>query len=169
MTSASHPLRPFLPADTERLQDLFAQSIEELTADDYDAEQRLAWISRAADGAAFARRLSQGLTLVVERDGELLGFASLKGNTEIDMVYVHPYAVGEGIATALLDALERLAAARGAKQLTADVSDTAHDVFQSRGYQPVRRNNIPIDDVWLANTTMTKTLGGTDDKDASAS
>jgi putative acetyltransferase len=74
------------------------------------------------------------------------------------MLYVHPYAAGEGVATALLDALERLATARGATTLTADVSDTAHDFFQSRGYQPVRRNNIPLDDVWLANTTMTKTL-----------
>ena len=100
------------------------------------------------------------LTLVVERDGELLGFASLKDNAEVEMLYVHPFAVGEGVATTLLDALERLATARGAKTLTADVSDTAHDFFQSRGYQPVRRNNIPADDVWLASTTMTKALDG---------
>jgi putative acetyltransferase len=155
-----HPLRPFLPADTVRLQDLLAQSIEELTQDDYDEDQRLAWISRAADPAEFAKRLMEALTLVVERDGELQGFASLKNNAEIDMLFVHPFAVGEGVATTLLDALERLAAARGAKTLTADVSDTAHDFFQSRGYQPTRRNNVPIDDVWLASTTMTKTLSG---------
>jgi putative acetyltransferase len=152
------PLRPFLPADTVPLQDLYAQSIEELTQDDYDEDQRLAWISLAADPIAFAKRLSAGVTLVVERDGELLGFASLKDGKEIDMLYVHPYAAGEGVASTLLDALERIAKARGAKALTADVSDTAHDVFESRGYVPTRRNNIPIGDVWLANTTMSKTL-----------
>ncbi len=157
---APHPLRPYLPADTIRLQDLFAQSIEELTQEDYDEDQRLAWISRAADATEFAKRLSDSLTLVVERDGELLGFASLKDNAEIDMLFVHPFAVGEGVATTLLDALERLAMARGAKTLTADVSDTAHDFFHGRGYQPVRRNNIPVDDVWLASTTMTKDLAG---------
>ncbi len=154
----SHPLRPFLPADTIRLQDLYAQSIEELTQDDYDEDQRLAWIARAADAVAFAKRLSDALTLVVERDGEMLGFASLKGNAEIDLLYVHPYAIGEGVATALLDALERLAEARGATQLSADVSDTAHDFFQGRAYQPVRRNNVPIDDVWFASTTMVKSF-----------
>ncbi len=157
-TADEHAMRPFLPADTIALQDLYAQSIEELTADDYNEDQRLAWISRAADPVAFAKRLSENLTLIVEREGEALGFASLKGNTEIDLLYVHPFAAGEGVATALLDALERLAAARGAATLTADVSDTAHDMFQSRGYEPVRRNNIPVDDVWLANTTMTKSL-----------
>jgi putative acetyltransferase len=115
-------------------------------------------MSRAADPLAFARRLGSALTLVVERDGELLGFASLKDNTEVDMLFVHPYAAGEGVGSALLEALEKLARARGAKTLTADVSDTAHDFFQARGWQPVRRNNIPIDDVWLANTTMTKAL-----------
>ncbi len=157
MTS-SYPLRPFLPADTARLQDLFAQSIEELTAEDYDEDQRLAWIAGAADAAAFARRLGANLTLVVERDGELLGFASLKDNVEIDMLFVHPYAAGEGVGSALLDALERLASARGATKVTANVSDTAYDMFERRGYQPERRNNIPRGDVWLANTTMSKTL-----------
>ena len=158
MSSPAFPLRPFLPADTVPLQDLYAASIEELTQDDYDEDQRIAWIARAADPVELAKRLMDNLTLVVERDDELLGFASLKANTEIDMLYVHPFAAGEGVATTLLGALETLAKARGAKTLTADVSDTAHDVFLSRGYVPVRRNNIPVDDVWLASTTMTKAL-----------
>ncbi|MGE0701521.1 MAG: GNAT family N-acetyltransferase [Hyphomicrobiaceae bacterium] len=155
-----HPLRPFLPADTVRLQDLLAQSIEELTQDDYDEDQRIAWMSRAADTEALARRLVKNVTLVVERDGEILGFACLKDNEEVDLLFVHPFAAGEGVGSALLAAIETIATARGAAKLTADVSDTAHDFFHDRGYEPVRRNNFPIGDVWLANTTMTKTIGG---------
>ena len=56
--SDDFPLRPFLPADTMALRDLFAQSIEELTAEDYDEDQRLAWISTAEDADAFAKRLA---------------------------------------------------------------------------------------------------------------
>jgi len=156
--SKNHPLRPFLPADVMRLQDLVAQSIEELTQDDYDEDQRLAWMSRVEDARAFAQRLSQNVTLVVETDGEILGFASLKDNKEVDLLYVHPFAAGEGVGATLLDAVERLAMARGAETLTADVSDTAHDFFESRGYLPTQRNNIPVGDVWLANTTMSKAL-----------
>ena len=37
------------------------------------------------------------------------------------MLYVHPAAAGQGVGTMLVDALEKLAAARGAKRLTADV------------------------------------------------
>ena len=43
MTLHTYPLRPFLPGDTMALRELFAQSIEELTQDDYDEEQRAAW------------------------------------------------------------------------------------------------------------------------------
>jgi len=156
--SKNHPLRPFLPSDVARLQDLVAQSIEELTQDDYDEDQRLAWMSGVSDAKAFGDRLAGNLTLIVESDGDVLGFASLKDNKHIDLVFVHPYAAGDGVGTALVEALEKLAVARGADTLTADVSDTAHDFFEERGYVPMQRNNIPIGDVWLANTTMSKPL-----------
>lgn len=152
------PLRPFLIADTPRLQDLYAQAIEELTQDEYTDEQRLAWIERAADGQAFAERLGKGITILVEQDGEILGFASLAGKSEIDMLYVHPYAVGQGVGSALVDALERLAKARGAENLTVEASDTAHEFFSRRGYGDVRRNTVPVGEVWLTNTTMMKPL-----------
>lgn len=162
MTDA-FPLRPFLPADTERLQDLVGQAIELLTTEDYDEDERLAWMSRVADADAFARRLSRNVTILVEQEGEILGFGSLaetaeKNQRAIDLLYVHPYAAAQGIGSALLDALERIAAARGAETMTVDASDTAHDFFERRGYQGVRRNTIPVEDVWLTNTTMTKPL-----------
>lgn len=158
------PMRPFLPADTERLQDLVAQSIELLTTEEYDEQERFAWMSRVADAQAFANRLSRNVTILVEADGEILGFGSLreteeKTRREVDLLYVHPYAAGQGVGSALLDALERIAQARGAETMTVESSDTAHDFFERRGYQGVRRNTVPIDDVWLTNTTMTKPLG----------
>ena len=47
-------------------------------------------------------------------DGSPVGFASLEGADDIDMLYVHPAAAGQGVGTMLIDALEKLAAARGA-------------------------------------------------------
>ena len=59
----------------------------------------------------------------------------------------------------LCDALEKLAGARGAKVLTADVSDNAQEFFLKRGYVATRRSTITMGEEWLANTTMQKTLG----------
>ncbi|WP_414462816.1 GNAT family N-acetyltransferase [Hyphomicrobium sp. DY-1] len=152
--SNEYPLRPFLPADAMALRDLFAQSIDELTVDDYDEDQRLAWAASAEDAAEFRARLAAALTLVVQLDGEYLGFGSLKDNKTIDMLYVHPDYAGEGVGTALADALEKIAGARGAEAVTVDASDTAVPFFENRGYVATQRNSVPRDDQWLSNTTM---------------
>ena len=155
----AHPIRPFLPADARPLRELFAQSIDVLTADDYSEDQRVAWAATSEDLAGFAQRLAGSTTLVVMANGQHAGFASLRGNTELDMLYVHPHFANQGIGSTLCDALERLAKARGAKEITTEASDTAEPFFAMRGYEPMQRNLKPIDDQWLSNTTMKKPLG----------
>jgi putative acetyltransferase len=159
---ADHSLamRPMLPADIPLLAEIFRASIEELTGEDYSDAQIEAWIEAAGDEAAFGKRLSDQLTLIATRDGAAIGFASLKGADVIDMLYVHPAAAGQGAATMLVDALEKLARARGASKLTVDASDTAHDFFKRRGFTPKSRNTVLRGSEWLANTTMEKLLGG---------
>lgn len=151
-------LRPFLPTDAPLLAEIFRASIEALTADDYSATQQEAWASIADDEAAFAARLADALTLLGTIDGSPVGFASLADAERIDMLYVHPAAAGRGVGTMLIDALEKLAASRGAARLTADVSDSAQDFFKRRGFVAKQRNSVPLGNEWLANTTMEKRL-----------
>ena len=161
MSAANAPaLRPFLPADTPVLAAIFAAAIQELTGDDYDEEQQEAWASAADDEGEFGKKLAGELTLIASLKNAPVGFASLKGKDHIDMLYVHPNAAGQGVASALLDALEKLAGARGAAKLTVDASDNAQEFFRKRGYVAQQRNSITINGEWLANTTMQKTLGG---------
>jgi putative acetyltransferase len=151
-------LRPFLPADTPVLAAIFVAAVEELTGDDYGEAQQEAWASAADDEEQFGRKLASELTLVATLQNSPVGFASLKGADHIEMLYVHPSAVGQGVGAMLCDALEKLAGARGAKALTVDVSDNAQDFFQKRGYVAKQRNTVTINGEWLANTTMQKTL-----------
>jgi putative acetyltransferase len=157
--AASAPgLRPFLPADAPRLAALFRASVEALAADHYDADQLAAWASAAADEAAFARRLASHLAIVALIDGAVAGFASLRDNAIIDMLYVHPAHARRGVGAALADAIEKLARARGTAKITVDASDAARDFFAKRGYAGQRRNMVAVADEWLGNTTMTKAL-----------
>ena len=151
-------LRPFLPADAPTLAALFRASVEELAAEDYDEDQREAWISAADDEGAFATRLAGALTLVALLGGEIAGFASLKDNTVFDMLYVRPDLAGQGVGSALADAIEKLAGARGAQKLTVEASDSARDFFAARGYVGQSRNTVTIAGEWLGNTTMIKEL-----------
>jgi len=166
MSNQQFALRPFLAEDASTLAQIFQASIAELTGDDYSEAQQEAWAAVADDLAGFAKRLGGQLTLVATADGEPAGFASLEGKDKIDMLYVHPDAAGQGAAATLADALEKLAAARGAEKLTVDASDTARGFFEKRGYVAQSRNSISIGDERLANTTLTKTLakGGKGEK-----
>ena len=156
--SASPALRPFLASDTPMLAAIFAAAIEELTGDDYSETQQEAWAAAADDEAAFGKKLASELTLIATLQNSPVGFVSLKGKDHLDMLYVHPSVAGQGVATMLCDALEKLAGSRGAKSLTVDASDNAQDFFRKRGYAPRQRNSVTINGEWLANTTMQKTL-----------
>ena len=63
-----------------------------------------------------------------------------------------------GVATALVDAVEKLAAARGLKEVETDASDVAQPFFAGRGYVAVQRNTVSLNGEWFANTTMKKQL-----------
>jgi putative acetyltransferase len=153
-------LRPYLPADARRCAEIFRASIAELAAEDYDEDQREAWASRADDEQVFGARLGGALTLLAMIDGAAAGFATLKGADEIDMLFVEPEFARRGVGRTLVDALTRLAQARGAKRLTTEASDVAKPLFERQGFTAQKRNLVHIGDQWLANTTMTKTLAG---------
>jgi putative acetyltransferase len=153
-------MRPMLPSDVPLLAEIFRAAIEELTAEDYSEAQQEAWAAAADDEDAFGAKLAHELTLVATYGGAAIGFAALADNRRIDMLYVHPAAAEQGAGAMLCDALEKLAAARGAKEITVDASDAARVFFEKRGFSAQSRNTVSLGDEWLANTTMTKSLVG---------
>jgi putative acetyltransferase len=151
-------LRPYLATDLPLLSEIRFAAIEELTVDDYDEAQRRAWAAAADDDEEFAKTLEKGLTLIALIGGGPVGFISLQEGGLIDQLYVHPAVARTGVASALVDAIEKLAAARGTAALVTNASDTAKPLFDARGYRAVNRNTIEIDGIWLGNTRMTKAL-----------
>ncbi|MGD9540743.1 GNAT family N-acetyltransferase [Methylocystis sp.] len=157
-TSPTPGLRPYMPADAATLAALFRESVDELAEEDYDDAQREAWASEADDAEAFGVRLAGELTIVALVNGEIAGFASLRDNAIFDMLYVRPDMARQGVGSALADAIEKLAGARGTATLSVDASDAARDFFTARGYVAKTRNTTTIAGQWLGNTTMTKEL-----------
>ena len=152
-------LRPFLPADVPMLVAIFVAAIQEQTGDDYSEAQQEAWAAVVEDEETFGKKLASELTLIATVQNAPVGFASLKGNDHIDMLYVHPSVTGQGVGAMLCDALEKLARARGTKNLLVDAGDNALDFFKKRGFVARQRNSVTVNGEWLANTTMQKALG----------
>jgi putative acetyltransferase len=152
-------LRPYLPEDAETLAILMQASIEELAIDDYTEEQREAWCAVPADEEAFGKMLASHLTLVaMDDDGDIVGFATLVKNQAIGHVHVHPDLPTLGIGRTLVEALLKLAMARGATSIFADATDNARAFFLALGFEAKARNTINYGEEWLGATTMERIL-----------
>ncbi|MBW8618972.1 MAG: GNAT family N-acetyltransferase [Hyphomicrobiales bacterium] len=159
MTASAPALRPLLPKDIPFLLRITRASIEQLAQDEYSPGQIEAWVASFEDQASFTARVTAGLTLIATLDGFPAGYAMLKGQDEIDLLYVAPGVVRRGVASALIEALEKLAVARGATKLTVKASDVARPFFSARGYEPQSRNTVPLGEEWLGYTVMMKSFG----------
>ncbi|MFE0461663.1 GNAT family N-acetyltransferase [Kitasatospora sp. NPDC058965] len=84
--------------------------------------------------------LAAGRALVAERGGAVLGFA-LFGGHELDMLYVEPAAIGQGVGSALFRAVLELARAAGTAEFTVDADPNAADFYRAMGAR--RTGEVP--------------------------
>ena len=96
-----------------------------------------AFLERAYSAASLARRMEEGVFLVAESDGEVVGFADFSqgpGAVKLAAIYVRPEAQGRGLGTRLLLAgLERFPRA---ERVTAQVEQenlAARRFYEARG------------------------------------
>lgn len=146
-------IRPYIPADTKELADLFYHTVHSVNAKDYSPEQLQVWATGRVDLENWTRSLSEHVTFVAEEDGNLIGFGDMDQSGYLDRLYVHKDHQREGIASALCDALERTVQA---VRYTTHASITARPFFESRGYRVIREQQVERQGVKLTNYVMEK-------------
>ena len=146
-------LRPYRSEDCPALARLFYDTVHTVNARDYTPEQLDAWADGNVDLAAWDASFLSHHSLVAEENGKVLGFADMDGAGYLDRLYVHKDYQGQGVATALCDALE---AACPAKTFTTHASLTARPFFEGRGYRVLRRQAVVRRGVALNNFVMEK-------------
>lgn len=130
-------------ADWPRLGQIFYRSVREGAGPEYDEAQRAAWMPAEPEPVAWAERLDAQRVWIAEREGEAVGFMTLREDGHIDLAFVAPEAIGTGVAHALYDVLEVAARAAGMKRLTSDASARARVFFDRRGWR-VERAQFPV-------------------------
>ena len=146
-------LRPYRSEDCPALARLFYDTVHTVNARDYTPEQREAWADGHVDLAAWNTSFLAHHTLVAEESSEILGFADMDSTGYLDRLYVHKDCQGQGVATALCDALE---AACPVKTFTTHASLTARSFFEGRGYRVLRRQTVVRKGISLDNYVMEK-------------
>ena len=72
--------------------------------------------------------------MAVDGLSQIVGFSSITPTGYLDYMFVHKDFQGRGIATMLLEEIERYALAAGIKRITSEVSLTARPFFEKQGY-----------------------------------
>ena len=135
-------IRPALRTDASGILSAHRAAVLVSAQNAYDQAVLDEWAAtESPERLAFVRTeiaSSNIIVLVAEVGGRVVGFAmAVPEASELRAVYVHADFGGQGIGARLLDALEGLAAERGALELAMDASLNAVAFYQRMGYQVV--------------------------------
>ena len=117
--------------------ELHAQSVRGLAAGQYPPEVIDAWCVAPTEEnlATFITNPDHELRLFAELDGKVVGLAALVlADSELRACYVLPEAARQGVGTALVREMERLAAAHHLDHLTLLSSINAEPFYAALGY-----------------------------------
>ena len=146
-------LRKYQSSDCAQMAELFHQTVHNVNAKDYTQEQLDAWATGEVDFQAWDESFRTHRTIVATENGAIVGFGDMDESGYLDRLYVHKDFQGQGVASAICEELERLAAG---KTFTTHASITAKLFFQHREYHVVRKQEVIRHGVALTNFLMEK-------------
>lgn len=144
--------------DLREMQEMFMDTVLTVCKDDYSTEQIEAWTSTIENTQQWLGRIDSQYFLVAELDHKIVGYASLRDNNYLDLLYVHKDYQRRGIAAVLYAEMEGEAFKKGAKELQADVSKTAKPFFEHMGFSVLAEQRKTIKGVEITNYRMAKQL-----------
>ena len=123
------------PADVLELKDLFQDTVLNINRRDYSKAEVEDWASCGNDISHIKEMIRTHFFIVATNQQlQVVGFASITQQGYLHSMFVHKDFQGKGIATILLNEIERYATARGIMRITSEVSLTALPFFDKRGY-----------------------------------
>ncbi len=140
------------------LRDLYKNTVLQVNRHDYSQEEVEDWASCGDDLSRIGKMIETHYFIVaVNRQSQIVGFSSITPQGYLHSMFVHKDFQGRGIATILLEEIERYAIAAGIKRITSEVSLTARPFFEKYGYvvekeQKRQANKLSLTNFWMAKT-----------------
>lgn len=140
-------IRPFRPEDAPALSALTVAAIATLGLRAYSARQVMAWAAGHLGPPLFLEQAEPGDVILVALSpaGKPAAYTMLREGGLIHMLYCHPEHAGQGLATALLAAIEGEARVAGVERLHTKASEISLPVFERAGYAVLRRRDFRLE------------------------
>ena len=153
-------VRQYIDADCAGCMNVFFRAVQIGAAGAYDQAQRDAWCPEIPQASQEnCDRLAGADSVVAELDGTVIGFMSLEKDGHLDMAFVAPEHMGQGVAGALYDQLFAKAQHRGLCRLNTEASHLARGFFARKGWQVVKPETVTRRGVSLERFRMQIEIG----------
>ena len=159
MPSYPYPIRPLTGQDIPEMQALFRATVLHVNVRDYTPEEVADWASCGDSTEHWQELLARHRFIAaLDRQGGIIGFASMNAGGHLHSLFVHQDWQGRGIATRLLHEVERMAHAYGVNRIHLEASITARPFFEKRGYRVVKEQQAKANRLYLTNYVIEKRL-----------
>ncbi|MQB43532.1 GNAT family N-acetyltransferase [Rhizobium sp. ICMP 5592] len=126
-------VREYDATDAGATIDIFLRAIREVASKDYNPAQIDAW-AKVDDPKVWAQWRASRPTWLAICETQPIGFADLKADGCLDMMFVHPDYQGKGVASLLLKTVETAASHQGHRRIFTEASLTARPFFERKGF-----------------------------------
>ena len=152
-------IRKAIKSDIPELKILYKNTVLNINRKDYSIEEVEDWAS-CGDNIKHWHELfeEQHCILAENKEGIIVGFASVNDVGYMHMLFVHKDFQGQGIATLLYTTLEKYAKERGAEKITSEISITAKPFFEKQGFIVDEKQRRKANKIYLVNYKMSKTI-----------
>lgn len=151
-------IRMYRPEDCKEIIELFYNTVHLVNAKDYNKAQLDVWASQDVDISKWDKSLLEHYSVVVEEDRIIIGFGDLDVSGYLDRLFVHKDYQRIGVATIIVNEIEKYAQKNRLEIITTHSSITAKPFFEKQGYKVVKEQAVERKGQLLKNFIMEKTL-----------
>ena len=150
-------IRQAQQSDSVALKELFQNTVLVINRRDYSQAEVEDWASCGNNLSNIKERIETHYFVVaVNQQSQIVGFSSITPQGYLHSMFVHKDFQGEGIATMLLEEIERYAITAGIMRITSEVSLTARPFFEKKGYVVEEEQKRKANQLSLTNFLMAK-------------
>jgi putative acetyltransferase len=138
-------IRRYQPGEESAIWDIYFRATHESNCRDYHSDLLYRWAPADPNMGEWSERCIQKNPFVAIIEDRIVGMAELEEDGFVDYFYVSPDFQGQGVGSKMLARIESEAVEMNLSELRADVSLTAKEFFESRGFIVIEaRSNVII-------------------------
>ncbi|OFD42944.1 GNAT family N-acetyltransferase [Bacillus mycoides] len=134
-------IRTFQKEDLEQVLQLFYETVHTVNAQDYNKLQLQAWAPKRLNRESWLKSLEKNISYVADNNGVIVGFGDYNDEHYINRLFTHKDYQGKGIASYILQKLEKEVMKLEHRDIYTEASITAKPFFESKGYICIKEQN----------------------------